>query len=54
MLHTGKRVFNIDPPTSPNAIMRRAKAPTAERTVEPAEISTESLTPTPELENSLG
>jgi hypothetical protein len=25
MLQRGKRVFNIDPPTSPNAIMRRAK-----------------------------
>ncbi len=25
MLHRGKRVFNIDPPTSPNAIMRRAR-----------------------------
>jgi hypothetical protein len=25
MLRRGNRVFNIDPPTSPNAIMRRAK-----------------------------
>ncbi len=24
-LHRSKRVFNIDPPTSPNAIMRRAE-----------------------------
>jgi hypothetical protein len=32
----GKRVFNIDPPTPSNAIMQRARAPTAERTVNPA------------------
>ena len=25
MLQQGNRVFNIDPPTSPNAIMRRAE-----------------------------
>jgi len=25
MLQRGNRVFNIDPPTSPNAIMRRAE-----------------------------
>lgn len=25
MLHRGKRAFNIDPPTSPGAIMRRAQ-----------------------------
>ncbi len=43
-LECGKRVFNIDPPTSPNAIMQRAQAPTAERTVTPAGASRESLT----------
>ena len=42
----GDRAFNIDPPTSSYAIMR-GLAPTAERTVGPARIVEESLTPRP-------
>src|SRR5437660_3421154 len=42
----GDRAFNIDPPASSYAIMRRAR-PTAERTVGPARIVEESLTPRP-------
>ncbi len=34
--HRGKRVFNIDPPTSPKRHLAEGKAPTAERTVDPA------------------
>ena len=53
MPQQGKRVFNIDPPAFPNAIMRRAKTlPRREQWARQA--PTESLTPIPELENSLG
>ena len=53
MPQQGKRVFNIDPPASPNAIMRRAK-PLPRREQWTRQVPTESLTPIPELENSLG
>ena len=53
MLERAKRASHIDPPASSYAIMRRAR-PTAKRTMDPARIFTESLTPRPELENSLG
>ncbi len=49
MPHRGNRVFNIDPPTSSNAIMQRAQAPTAERTVNPAGASRKSLTSHPRV-----
>ncbi len=42
MPHRGKRDLHIDPPASSNAIMQRARAPPAERTVNPAGTSTES------------
>jgi hypothetical protein len=42
----GDRAFNIDPPASSYAIMRR-HAPTAERTMSPARMIVESLTPRP-------
>ena len=48
-----KRASHIDPPTSP-APSCGGHAPTAERTVDPARMFTESLTPDPELENSQG
>ncbi len=49
----GKRVFNIDLPTFPNAIMRRViLLPRREQWAR--QVSTESLTQIPELENSLG
>jgi hypothetical protein len=53
MLERAKRASHIDPPASSYAIMRRARL-TAERTLNPARMFTESLTPGPELENSLG
>ena len=46
-----KRDSHIDPPTSSYAIMRRVH-PSAERTLNPARMFMESLTPRPELENS--
>ena len=52
MLERAKRASHIDPPASSYAIMRRAR-PTAERTLNPARMFTESLTPGPELENRL-
>ena len=65
MLQRGNRVFNIDPPTSPNAIMRRAEPLTpscggpspyrGENSGSDRHINIkESLTSNPELENSLG
>jgi transposase len=51
MLKTAKRASHIDPPASSYAIMRRAHVPTAERTLDPARMIAESLTPGPELEN---
>ena len=55
MLERAKRASHIDPPKLPGAIMRRAfQRPNAERTVGSAGKFTESLTPDPELENSLG
>ena len=56
MLERIKRASHIDPPkSSPCATMRRAfQRPNAERTVGSAGKFTESLTPDPELENSLG
>ena len=55
MLERAKRASHIDPPKLPGAIMRRAfQRPSAERTVGSAGKFTESLTPDPELENSLG
>jgi hypothetical protein len=53
MLERAKRASHIDPPASSYAIMRRARL-TAERTLNPARMFTESLTPGPELENSQG
>ena len=53
MPQQGKRVFNIDPPTFPNDIMRRVK-PLPRREQWTRQVPTESLTPIPELENSLG
>ena len=41
------RAFNIDPPASSYSIMRGGTPPTAERTVGPARIIVESLTPRP-------
>jgi hypothetical protein len=49
MPHRGKRDLHIDPPTSSNAIMQRARAPTAERTVNPAGASRKSLTFNPRV-----
>ena len=51
MPQSGNRVFNIDPPTSSNAIMRRLN--TYGENSDPGKDATESLTPRPELENSL-
>jgi hypothetical protein len=51
MLERAKRASHIDPPASSHAIMQRA-GPTAERTLDPARMFAESLTPRPELENS--
>lgn len=42
-----QRAFDIDPPTSPKPIMRRARCPTAERTMDPVRIVAESLTSRP-------
>ncbi len=44
MLHQGKRDSHIDPPASSNAIMRRARAPTAGENSEPGRHITRSLT----------
>ena len=52
MPYFGKR-FSIDPLTSPNAIMRRAKPLTRREQWNRQHIK-ESLTPIPKLENSLG
>jgi hypothetical protein len=49
MPHRGKRVFNIDPPASSNAIMRRARAPTAGENSEPGRHITQSLTSDPRV-----
>src|SRR5262249_39936130 len=51
MLERAERASHIDPPASSHAIMQRA-GPTAERTLDPARMFAESLTPRPELENS--
>src|SRR5262249_42841840 len=48
MLDRAKRASHIDPPASSYAIMRRTR-PTAERTLYPARMFAESLTPRPEL-----
>ena len=52
-----KRALHIDPPTSPSAIMRRACPYRGENHGPGKELQkenfTESLTPDPELENSL-
>jgi hypothetical protein len=53
MLERAERASHIDPPASSHAIMQRA-GPTAERTLDPARMFAESLTPRPELENSQG
>ena len=52
-LRLAKRVFNIDPPTSPNAMMRRATPYRGENSG-PGRYVTGSLNPIPELENSIG
>ncbi len=52
--HRGKRDSHIDPPTSSDAIMQRAQAPTAERTVNPAGASRESLTSNPRVREHPG
>lgn len=53
-----KRASHIDPPTSPSAIMRRACPYRGENHGPGKDFKkrnfTESLTPDPELENSLG
>ena len=49
----GDRACNIDPPASSYAIMRRA-SPTAERTVGPARMIVESLTPRPGIREQSG
>ncbi len=48
-LERGKHDSHIDPPTSSDAIMQRARAPTTERTVNPAGASRESLTSNPRV-----
>jgi hypothetical protein len=52
MLERAKRASHIDPPASSTPSCG-GHAPTAERTLNPARMFTESLTSGPELENSL-
>ena len=47
MLKRANRASHIDPPASSYAIMRRACAPTAERTLDPARMFDEELDPRP-------
>lgn len=48
MLHRGKRVFNIDPPASSNAMMQRPQPYCGENS-EPGRRITESLTTNPRV-----
>jgi hypothetical protein len=48
----GDRAFDIDPPTSSYAIMRRARSYRGEN-MSPARMFVESLLPRPGLENSI-
>lgn len=48
MLHRSKRVFNIDPPASSNAMMQRPQTYCAENS-EPGRRITESLTTNPRV-----
>ena len=59
MLQRGNRVFNIDPPTSPNAIMRRAELlPRREQWIRQAHQGELDLTPRvreqPRLSSDIG